>query len=117
MGKHFEELMALWPELRKAGAMGGREGVVRVRGRKLPGGVVLFQLSVPSTSQVEAPRGCHQPHGFVFGLFILPKPEGERGIAFLFKMCQMKSMTSFLSGSLHSRQQRCSFCFAGVFLA
>lgn len=65
MGKHFEELMALWPELRKAGAIGGREGVVRVRGRKLPGGVVLFQLSVPSTSQVEAPRGCHQPHGFV----------------------------------------------------
>lgn len=38
-------------------------------------------------------------------------------MAFLFRTCQMESMTSFLLGSLHSRQPSCSFCFAGIFLA
>lgn len=108
VGKHFEELMALWPELKKSrgdgglGAWGERPTewwVVRVRGRKLPGGLVLLQLSIPSTSPVEAPRGCHQLHGFVLVcLFYQSRRRG--GIAFLFGMYQMKPMTSFLLGSL-----------------
>lgn len=60
-------------------------------------------------SQVEAPQRLPPATWVCFGLFSLPKPEGEsrkvcvqwEHLNFLFKTCKMESVTSFPMGSLH----------------